>query len=124
MVKAAKHARKIMEQPQYKKVILNEHYPGPSVQSDAEWLVSVKNRVRTECESFISPDFIGFELKRVMPPVDHPLGTCAMMPKSQAGVVDPQLKVYGTQNLRIVDARYFVFSHNRVLILTNVCYKL
>lgn len=37
--------------------------------------------------------------------VDHPIGTCSMMPKKQAGVVDAQLKVYGTENLRVVDAR-------------------
>jgi choline dehydrogenase-like flavoprotein len=51
MVQAAKHARKIMAQPQFQKVVLNEQFPGPSVQSDDEWLESVKNRVRTECES-------------------------------------------------------------------------
>ncbi|KAI9628029.1 hypothetical protein KEM48_011879 [Puccinia striiformis f. sp. tritici PST-130] len=34
----------------------------------------------------------------------HPIGTSSMMPQNQAGVVDPQLKVYGTQNLRVVDA--------------------
>ncbi|WAQ86178.1 hypothetical protein PtA15_6A810 [Puccinia triticina] len=83
MVQAAKKARKIMEQPQYKNIILNKQFLGPSVQSDAEWLVSVKNCVRTE---------------------SHPLGTCALMPKDHAGVVDPQLKVYGTENLRVVDA--------------------
>ena len=34
----------------------------------------------------------------------HPLGTCAMLPLESGGVVDPDLKVYGTQNLRVVDA--------------------
>ncbi|KAF4955646.1 hypothetical protein FSARC_11794 [Fusarium sarcochroum] len=34
----------------------------------------------------------------------HPSGTCAMLPKADGGVVDSKLKVYGTQNLRIVDA--------------------
>ncbi|KAG9763209.1 alcohol oxidase, partial [Aureobasidium melanogenum] len=34
----------------------------------------------------------------------HPSGTCAMLPLELGGVVDPQLLVYGTQNLRIVDA--------------------
>ncbi|KNF02885.1 hypothetical protein PSTG_03831 [Puccinia striiformis f. sp. tritici PST-78] len=83
MVQAAKHARKIMAQPQYKNVILNEHYPGPSVQTDAEWIESAKSRVRSEF---------------------HPIGTSCMMPQNESGVVDPQLKVYGTQNLRVVDA--------------------
>ena len=34
----------------------------------------------------------------------HPSGTCAMLPLDLGGVVDPQLLVYGTQNLRLVDA--------------------
>ena len=34
----------------------------------------------------------------------HPSCTCAMLPLSLGGVVDSSLKVYGTQNLRIVDA--------------------
>ena len=34
----------------------------------------------------------------------HPVGTCVMMPKAQGGVVDKKLKVYGTTNLRVVDA--------------------
>ena len=34
----------------------------------------------------------------------HATSTCAMLPKAQGGVVDHQLRVYGTQNVRIVDA--------------------
>ncbi|KAL8633749.1 hypothetical protein Q9189_000485 [Teloschistes chrysophthalmus] len=37
----------------------------------------------------------------------HPSGTCAMLPLEQGGVVDPHLRVYGTQNLRVVDAGIF-----------------
>ncbi|KAL9019856.1 MAG: hypothetical protein Q9185_002905 [Variospora sp. 1 TL-2023] len=37
----------------------------------------------------------------------HPSGTCAMLPLEQGGVVDPQLRVYGAQNLRVVDAGIF-----------------
>lgn len=37
----------------------------------------------------------------------HPCGTCAMLPKSDGGVVDSKLKVYGTKNLRVVDASIF-----------------
>lgn len=34
----------------------------------------------------------------------HVVGTCAMMPRDQGGVVDTRLKVYGTKNVRVVDA--------------------
>ncbi len=34
----------------------------------------------------------------------HPAGTCAMMPLELGGVVSPELLVYGTQNLRVVDS--------------------
>lgn len=34
----------------------------------------------------------------------HPAGTCAMMPIELGGVVNPDLLVYGTQNLRVVDS--------------------
>ncbi|KAM7222977.1 choline dehydrogenase [Rhypophila decipiens] len=34
----------------------------------------------------------------------HPIGTCAMLPKKDGGVVDSRLVVYGTTNLRVVDA--------------------
>ncbi|KAI4714187.1 hypothetical protein J4E89_001637 [Alternaria sp. Ai002NY15] len=37
----------------------------------------------------------------------HPVSTCAMMSKGLGGVVDTEGKVYGTQNVRVVDASVF-----------------
>ncbi|KAJ3353259.1 hypothetical protein HDU91_005919 [Kappamyces sp. JEL0680] len=34
----------------------------------------------------------------------HPTGTCKMAPRRMGGVVDPHLKVYGVEALRVVDA--------------------
>ena len=38
--------------------------------------------------------------------VFHPLGTASMLPKEDGGVVDPQLRVYGTANVRVVSSRF------------------
>lgn len=37
----------------------------------------------------------------------HPSGTCAMLPRKLGGVVDTRLRVYGTRNVRVVDASVF-----------------
>lgn len=34
----------------------------------------------------------------------HPVGTASMLPRDKGGVVDSSLKVYGTSNVRVVDA--------------------
>ncbi|KAK1491838.1 GMC oxidoreductase [Colletotrichum tamarilloi] len=40
----------------------------------------------------------------------HPVGTAAMMPREKGGVVDSSLKVYGTANVRVVDASVLPFQ--------------
>lgn len=37
----------------------------------------------------------------------HPCATCSMLPREHGGVVDPNLRVYGTKNVRVVDASIF-----------------
>lgn len=40
----------------------------------------------------------------------HPVGTASMLPRENGGVVSPELKVYGTKNVRIVDASVLPFQ--------------
>lgn len=50
---------------------------------------------------------------------DHPTGGCVMMPREQGGVVDEELRVYGTDNVRVVDASAIPVSpgqHNMGLV--------
>lgn len=42
--------------------------------------------------------------------VAHPVGTCAMASKELGGCVDAQFKVYGTDNVRVVDASVLPFQ--------------
>ncbi|GAA5907563.1 hypothetical protein JCM5296_007191, partial [Sporobolomyces johnsonii] len=83
LVKSAQYLRKLSQTAALSKYIDMETEPGPSVQTEAEWEEWVEGVVRTEF---------------------HPIGTCAMNPRSAQGVVDPELVVYGTSNLRVVDA--------------------
>ena len=46
-------------------------------------------------------------LRKYMTPNYHPVGTTAMMAGELGGVVDCELKVYGTNNVRVVDAGVF-----------------
>jgi hypothetical protein len=81
LVHAIKFARKLAATPSLNTVITEEVVPGPAVQTDAE------------IEDFI---------RSVVDTVFHPIGTAAMLPRSDGGVVDSSLKVYGTSNLRVV----------------------
>ena len=80
---AAKYLRKMGTSSPFKELWVKEYDPGFDTQTDEQWEAYVKENVST---------------------FYHPLGTCAMLPKKDGGVVDPELKVYGVSNLRVVDA--------------------
>lgn len=43
------------------------------------------------------------------------MGTCAMKPRSEGGVVDARLNVYGVTNLKVVGMCHRVFPHREFI---------
>ena len=79
------YIRKIAASSPYASYIANEAVPGPNVTSSP-----------SSIETYVTGD--GFTT------IKHPIGTASMLPKGKGGVVDHRLVVYGTANLRVVDA--------------------
>jgi len=86
MIEGCRLLRKIAASPALQEVIETEMTPGPEVQSDEQMLEDVRNRCST---------------------VFHPVSTCRMGTDPTTNVVDPRLKVYGVDGLRVVDASIF-----------------
>jgi choline dehydrogenase len=78
--------RKIAASRPLADMITEELVPGPAVQTEAEQLADFRARADT---------------------VYHPTGTCAMGPDAATSVVDAQLRVHGTEGLRVIDASIF-----------------
>ncbi|CAE7146931.1 unnamed protein product [Rhizoctonia solani] len=49
-------------------------------------------------------DTIGTYIANSIATEYHPIGTCSMLPLDMGGVVDTNLRVYGTSNVRVIDA--------------------
>ncbi|KAI0757746.1 GMC oxidoreductase [Daedaleopsis nitida] len=81
-IEQVKIARKIAATAPFAGLLGREVNPGPAVQTDAE---------------------ISLWLQKYLTTVHHTSSTCSMLPRDKGGVVDPQLRVYGTQRLRVVD---------------------
>ncbi|KAF4815976.1 Dehydrogenase citC [Colletotrichum siamense] len=83
-IRAIKYCRKIATTEPMASIWESEYEPGLDVvQTDEQWKEFALNTTLS---------------------IFHPVGTCSMLPKEDGGVVDANLKVYGTSNLRVVDA--------------------
>ncbi len=91
-------ARKMIATDPLRGFIAKEIAPGPEVQGEG-----VKDFVRATVGSTF-----------------HPLGTAAMLPEDDNGVVGPDLKVYGTENLRIVSQTSYFVDSRFLLIIPQV----
>ncbi|KAK3996361.1 putative GMC oxidoreductase [Cladorrhinum sp. PSN332] len=84
LVGILKFARRIARTEPLKSIVVGEYDPGyDAVNTDEEWRQFVRNTMGT---------------------IFHPMSTAAMLPRRDGGVVDSKLVVYGTKNLRVVDA--------------------
>lgn len=82
MIQGVKIARAILMQPPLKDNNGEEIFPGNDTQSDEDILEFLKNKANN---------------------IYHPVGTCKMGTDNMA-VVDNELRVYGMQKLRVIDA--------------------
>ena len=81
----------------------------PKNATDEQWYSYVKD----SCKCTDDPGREGLAVNKLTRPLSprktvisnsHPIGTAAMMSREMGGVVNPQLRVYGTANVRVVDA--------------------
>ncbi|THH16024.1 hypothetical protein EUX98_g9367 [Antrodiella citrinella] len=82
MVEQLHFARKIASTSPLKDIIAVELNPGPKVQTDEQ----IRDWILNQFES-----------------TWHTGCACSMLPRDKGGVVDTQLKVYGTTNIRVAD---------------------
>ncbi|KAJ7454339.1 GMC oxidoreductase [Mycena galericulata] len=85
LVQHVKYIRTMAETEPLKSGVLREVDPGPDCVNDQDIREYIKNNLSTTW---------------------HTVGSCSMLPREsreKQGVVDPELKVYGTSNLRVVD---------------------
>ncbi|KEP48703.1 glucose dehydrogenase [Rhizoctonia solani 123E] len=83
LVRSVKFSQKLSETEPIASMIVTRQDPAPEVTSDSD---------------------IAEYIKANFGSVHHPIGTASLAPKELGGVVDVHLKVYGTENVRVVDA--------------------
>ncbi|KAJ1300921.1 hypothetical protein OPQ81_003347 [Rhizoctonia solani] len=83
LVYSVKFSQKLSKTDPLASIVVTRQDPAPEVTSDSE----IADYVKTNIAS-----------------IHHPIGSVSLAPKELGGVVDARLKVYGTANVRVVDA--------------------
>jgi choline dehydrogenase len=86
MLDGTRFLRRLAAAPSLAAIIAEEMAPGPGVQSDANLLEDIRQRGSS---------------------VFHPVSSCRMGPDPAMDVVHADLRVYGVEGLRVIDASIF-----------------
>ena len=86
MIAGARLVERLLDTPALRALVTETNGFSPAGQSDEAVLADIRARAST---------------------VFHPCGTCAMAPREAGGVVDPALRVWGVEGLRVIDASIF-----------------
>jgi choline dehydrogenase len=86
MIAGARLVERLLDTPALRALVTETNGFSPAGQGDEAVLADIRARAST---------------------VFHPCGTCAMAPREVGGVVDPALRVWGVEGLRVVDASIF-----------------
>lgn len=86
MLEGVRLLREMAKTPALSAIIKNEMTPGLNINSDDDLIDDIRQRSST---------------------VFHPTSTCMMGPQAETAVVDNSCRVYGVENLRVVDASVF-----------------
>ena len=121
-VQQFKYIRTLLETEPWKSAVVTEANPGSACKTDEQikgtlrfptlschqlptLLIMpsteyIKQTFLTTWRTFYLSSYIAIEAKKHY--IDT-VGSCSMVPRHKNGVVDPQLRVYGTTNVRVVD---------------------
>ncbi|TDL20968.1 GMC oxidoreductase [Rickenella mellea] len=82
LLETVKFMRRLPQTDALKTLISGELNPGPRIQTDDQLRETIKGNIKS---------------------IWHTCGSASMLPRDKGGVVDSNLRVWGTQNLRVVD---------------------
>ncbi|KAH9917647.1 GMC oxidoreductase [Epithele typhae] len=95
-----KIARKVLRTEPLASILSMHTHPWSSVHASHSGVIRARNQSWPNVQT--DEELVEW-LKKHSGTSWHATGTCSMLPRDKGGVVDPQLRVYGTKNVRVAD---------------------